>query len=207
MHDRLTEESNRRAAGKTAARHRSTSPSSSRMFAGYLHALEQLLDARRWEVALREARDLPRIAVALADPHLRGSSESVRTWCQEWIRPPGAERDAQGMQYERLARQISDRVAPLADAEPVPMRALRRLQLARNLRLRPQSFSPRVAADLPAREPKALCELQGYVYDAKLRMAEVFQALGDETRAQALLQQAQTLKQKFNQAFWVEEEH
>ena len=157
MHDHLTEESNRRAAVKAAARHRSTPPSSSRMFAGYLHSIEQLLDARRWDVALREARDLPRIAVALADPHLCGSSEAVRTWSQEWIRPPGAERDAQGMQYERLAQQISDRVAPLADAEPVPMRALRRLQLARNLRSRPQSLSRRVMVDhLPPRETEAL---------------------------------------------------
>ena len=56
------------------------------------------------------------------------------------------------------------------------------------------------------KQPKALCELQGYVYDAKLRMAEVFQALGDETRAQILLQQAETLKHKFNQAFWMEDE-
>jgi hypothetical protein len=127
------------------------------MFTSYLHSIEQLLDARRWEVALREARDLPRIAVALADPHLRGSSEAVSTWCQEWIRPPGAERDAHGMQYERLARQISDRVAPLADTEPVPMRALRRLQLARNLRSRPQSLSRRrVTPDLPPREAEAL---------------------------------------------------
>jgi len=126
------------------------------MFAGYLDSIEQLLDARRWEIALREARDLPRIAVALTDPHLRGSGESVRTWCQEWIRPPGAERDAQGLQYERLAQQISDRVAPLADAEPVPMRALRRLQLARNLRSRPQSFAPRVTGNLPPREAEAL---------------------------------------------------
>ena len=30
----------------------------------------------------------------------------------------------------------------------------------------------------PVKGPKALCELQGYVYDAWLRMAEVFDALG-----------------------------
>lgn len=156
MHDRLIEENNRRAAANAAARHRSTSPSSSRMFASYLLSIEQLLDARRWEAALREARDLPRIAVALADPHLRSSSESVTTWCQDWIRPPGAERDAQGLQYERLVQQISDRVAPLADAEPVATRALRRLQLARNLRSRPQSFSRRATAALPPREAEAL---------------------------------------------------
>ena len=34
--------------------------------------------------------------------------------------------------------------------------------------------------------PKALCELQGYVYDAWVRMAEVFDALGKPDRAQAL---------------------
>lgn len=56
------------------------------------------------------------------------------------------------------------------------------------------------------KQPKALCELQGYVYDAKLRMAEVFQALGDEARARALLQQAAVLKQQFHQAFWMEDE-
>jgi glycogen debranching enzyme len=32
--------------------------------------------------------------------------------------------------------------------------------------------------------PKALCELQGYVYDAWLRMAESFEELGQATRAQ-----------------------
>jgi glycogen debranching enzyme len=56
------------------------------------------------------------------------------------------------------------------------------------------------------KQPKALCELQGYVYDAKMRMAEVFQVLGDEKRARVLQQQAETLKSKFNQTFWLEDE-
>ncbi len=56
------------------------------------------------------------------------------------------------------------------------------------------------------KQPKGLCELQGYVYDAKTRMAEVFQVLGDETRAQALLQQAESLKRAFNERFWMEGE-
>ncbi len=56
------------------------------------------------------------------------------------------------------------------------------------------------------KQPKGLCELQGYVYDAKTRMAEVFQVLGDDRRAQALLQQAETLKRRFNEVFWMEEE-
>ncbi|MEO6888851.1 MAG: glycogen debranching N-terminal domain-containing protein [Ktedonobacteraceae bacterium] len=56
------------------------------------------------------------------------------------------------------------------------------------------------------KQPKGLCELQGYVYDAKTRMAEAFQALGDEARAKALQEQAETLKKKFNEAFWMQDE-
>ncbi len=56
------------------------------------------------------------------------------------------------------------------------------------------------------KQPKGLCELQGYVYDAKLRMAELFTALGDITRVQALTQQAETLKRNFNQVFWMEDQ-
>jgi glycogen debranching enzyme len=56
------------------------------------------------------------------------------------------------------------------------------------------------------KQPKALCELQGYVFDAKMRMAEAFEALGNPTRAQALQEQAATLKRKFNQDFWMEQE-
>ncbi len=56
------------------------------------------------------------------------------------------------------------------------------------------------------KQPKGLCELQGYVYDAKMRMVEAFQALGDEDRASALLKEAETLKQKFNKIFWMEDE-
>jgi glycogen debranching enzyme len=53
--------------------------------------------------------------------------------------------------------------------------------------------------------PKALCELQGYVYDAWVRMAEVYDALGKPDRAQALRAKASALFQRFNEAFWDEE--
>jgi glycogen debranching enzyme len=53
--------------------------------------------------------------------------------------------------------------------------------------------------------PKALCELQGYVYDAWLRMAEIFEALGDDARAKALRVKARRLFEHFNVAFWDEE--
>lgn len=56
------------------------------------------------------------------------------------------------------------------------------------------------------KQPKALCELQAYAYDAKTRMAEIFQALGEPERAKKLLRQANALKQRFNQAFWMESE-
>jgi glycogen debranching enzyme len=53
--------------------------------------------------------------------------------------------------------------------------------------------------------PKALCELQGYVYDAWMRMAEVFVALGKADRAAALRTKAELLFRRFNEAFWDEE--
>ena len=53
--------------------------------------------------------------------------------------------------------------------------------------------------------PKALCELQGYVYDAWQRMAQVFDALGNSSRAQELRTKATALFRHFNEAFWDEE--
>ena len=52
--------------------------------------------------------------------------------------------------------------------------------------------------------PKALCELQGYVYDAWLRMAEVFDELGQPEHAVALRQKAADLFRRFNDVFWDE---
>jgi glycogen debranching enzyme len=54
--------------------------------------------------------------------------------------------------------------------------------------------------------PKALCELQGYVYDAWLRMAQIYEALDDAARAAELRRKAGVLFQKFNTAFWNEAE-
>ena len=53
--------------------------------------------------------------------------------------------------------------------------------------------------------PKALCELQGYVYDAWLRMAEVFDELGKPDRAADLRAKAAALFKRFNEGFWDEE--
>ncbi len=54
------------------------------------------------------------------------------------------------------------------------------------------------------RGPKALCELQGYVYDAWMRMAEVFEALNRPYRSAELREKAQRLYDRFNDVFWDE---
>jgi glycogen debranching enzyme len=54
------------------------------------------------------------------------------------------------------------------------------------------------------RGPKALCELQGYVYDAWLRMAEIYDELDNKRRANALRKKAAALFERFNDAFWDE---
>ncbi|HME24489.1 MAG TPA: glycogen debranching N-terminal domain-containing protein [Acetobacteraceae bacterium] len=56
----------------------------------------------------------------------------------------------------------------------------------------------------PVKGPKALCELQGYVYDAWLRMAEVYEELGSPDRARALRDKAAVLFRRFNEVFWDE---
>jgi glycogen debranching enzyme len=56
----------------------------------------------------------------------------------------------------------------------------------------------------PVKGPKALCELQGYVYDAWLRMAEIYDELGNADRARELRAKAQNLFERFNKTFWDE---
>ena len=54
--------------------------------------------------------------------------------------------------------------------------------------------------------PIGTCELQGYVYDAKRRMAEIYDALGEPERAATLRAQADTLRERFNAVYWLEDE-
>ncbi|HET9346483.1 MAG TPA: glycogen debranching N-terminal domain-containing protein [Candidatus Limnocylindrales bacterium] len=54
--------------------------------------------------------------------------------------------------------------------------------------------------------PIAACELQGYVWDAKLRMADVFELLGRAADARRLRREANHLYERFNETFWWEEE-
>ena len=54
------------------------------------------------------------------------------------------------------------------------------------------------------RGPKALCELQGYVYDAWRRMAQIYDVLSNAPRADELRGKAARLFERFNEAFWDE---
>jgi glycogen debranching enzyme len=56
-----------------------------------------------------------------------------------------------------------------------------------------------------AEPPIALCEVQGYVYAAKLAAARLTRMLGDVTGCSALEVQAETLRTKFEEAFWCED--
>ena len=48
----------------------------------------------------------------------------------------------------------------------------------------------------------ALCEVQGYVYGAKLGAARIARSLGEMPRAIALVEAAQELQARFNNVFW-----
>lgn len=54
--------------------------------------------------------------------------------------------------------------------------------------------------------PIALVEVQGYAFLAKNRIAEVFEALGQADRAESLRKEAATLKEAFNEVFWMADE-
>ena len=69
------------------------------------------------------------------------------------------------------------------------------------------SFDSVVHADGRLAEPPiALSEVQGYVYLAKMRMADVYSALGDERKAEWLRASAHELRKRFNETFWMEDE-
>jgi hypothetical protein len=122
---------------------RLTDPSSSRMLANYLSDVELLLEQQRWEQAMREAADLPRVAAALADPALQVSPAALKDWCDHWLAgratdaaPAAAAADGDPPLGERLEpSELPDRA--------VPALALRRLRLHRLGRTLPRGFNAR----------------------------------------------------------------
>lgn len=116
-------------------------PSSSRMLTTYLADVEQLLSDQHWDMALREAFDLPRIAVALTDPQMCFSSERCKAWCEEWILPTAEDEDS-SLDRERVCRALSEHVDQDAGSPSgVPSIALRRLRLRRHARTTPRGFA------------------------------------------------------------------
>lgn len=54
--------------------------------------------------------------------------------------------------------------------------------------------------------PIALCEVQGYVYDAWQKAALIYEVWGEFDRASKLRQKATQLYERFNERFWMEKE-
>lgn len=115
------------------------SPSSSKMLTNYLADIEQLLDEQNWEVAVREARDLPRVAVALSDAQMRMSGERVLQWCSDWIRPLKTDSESH-VDLERVTRSLMTGLSGEDKAEAVPAAPLRRFRLRRLARTPPSRF-------------------------------------------------------------------
>lgn len=57
-----------------------------------------------------------------------------------------------------------------------------------------------------AQPPIALVEVQGYVYDAKYRMASLLRVLGDTQRADRLRKEAHELARRFERTYWMPEQ-
>lgn len=56
-----------------------------------------------------------------------------------------------------------------------------------------------------AEAPIALCEVQGYVYQARLAAARMARVLGEEEVARTLVTRADQLRERFEEAFWSDE--
>jgi hypothetical protein len=134
-------------------------PSSSRMLTNYLADVEQNLDEHRWELALREVADLPKIAVALTDPQLRSSRERCKAWCEQWIRPSNAASDSGGVDHESICRILDEKSGYAGTSPSVPSVELRRLRLRRHARNAPRGFNASHAGkeDQDAAEAFAIC--------------------------------------------------
>jgi glycogen debranching enzyme len=65
--------------------------------------------------------------------------------------------------------------------------------------------SVRDRAGHPVEAPIALAEVQGYVHEAKLRMADLARRRGEDELAARLEREAAVLRTRFDEAFWVED--
>lgn len=154
------------AALDTATR---VAPSSSRMLTSYMTDIERLLDEQHWESAVREALDLPRIAVALSDPQLTVSGERLKAWCDAWIRPAEPDRNARCTEYQRVCAAVLANTE-LNDTAVLPSLALKRLRLRRLVRVPPRGFNAgRAGSGVIVPEGSQAIETCGLIVEAARR--------------------------------------
>ena|SRR3569833_2982926 len=115
-------------------------PSSSRMLTNYLADVEQNLDEQRWELAMRDVIELPKIAVALANPEMRSTREQCVAWCEQWVRPLNAANES-GIDHEHICRVLDEKSEDGSPTGDVPSIALKRLRLRRHARQAPRGFN------------------------------------------------------------------
>lgn len=56
-------------------------------------------------------------------------------------------------------------------------------------------------------DPLGTCEMQAFIYASKMHLSEVLWWLGEVELAEKLFHQAEELKKRFNEAFWMEDEN
>ena len=115
-------------------------PSSSRMLTNYLADVEQNLDEHRWDLALRDVVDLPKIVVALTDAEMRSSPERCKEWCEQWVRPSDAA-SVSGVTHDHICRVLEAKSTNTPVAPSIPSLELRRLRLRRHARNAPRGFN------------------------------------------------------------------
>jgi glycogen debranching enzyme len=118
----------------------------------------------------------------LGDDQLFREHESVAKKCLEWIDRYG-DLDGDGLQeYQTRSPQGYE-----------------------NMGWKDAADSVMYPDGTPVKGPKALCELQGYTFDAWRRMADAFEHFQQPDLAGALRRKAAALQRKVEELFWCEE--
>ena len=81
-----------------------------------------------------------------------------------------------------------------------------RVSEMRNQGWKDSALSLSYADGEPTQLPAALVEVQGYVYAAKIALAELFELDGDRARAERLRGDARELAERFERDFWMDDE-